>query len=99
MARTSILMSGTERRAWAAEYDRRKKAGAKVRRVGGMEMVQDAFGAWYQRNGDACPGKGWDAQALPLPDGSVHPRYRKPPATPSNPEGKKTRTPMPWESF
>ena len=97
MARTGRFMSGAQKREWAKEYDAKKKAGVEVRRRGGMEFVQDDLGAWYQRNGDACPGKGWDHQAPPLLDGSVHPRYGKPPATKSNPKGKKTRSPWPWE--
>jgi hypothetical protein len=89
MARTSIYMTAEQKRAWAAEYDRRKAAGAKVRRVAGMEMVQ-ADNGWFQRNGDACPGKGYDAQAV-----GDNPEYRKPPRWPGMPKGR--RTPLPWD--
>jgi hypothetical protein len=98
MARTSIYMNAAERRAWAAEYDRKKKAGAKVRRVGGMEMIQDDYGCWYQRNGDACPGKGYDAQAQDDATGHVHRRYRQPPAHAGNPKGQRTRSPRWWDA-
>jgi hypothetical protein len=85
-------MSGAERRAWEQEYDERKAAGDPVKRVGGMEMVQDRTGAWFQRNGDACPGKGYDQQAI-----NDSPCCRQPPATRSNPRGRATRTLRPWE--
>lgn len=93
MARTSRFMTGSQKQAWAAEYDEKKANGAKVRRAGGMEFIQDDNGSWFQRDGNACPAKGWDAQAL-----GDNPHYNRPPVVAQRGlTGRRTRTPWPWE--
>jgi hypothetical protein len=52
-----------QRRAWAAEYDRRIAGGARVNRSGGLKRVQDDDGNWYQRNANSCNGSGWHSLA------------------------------------
>lgn len=83
MARTRRKLTGAQRSAWAAEFDQRVASGAKVRKVGGMTMVQ-ADNGWFQRNGNACPGKGYDAQAVEGCD-----EYDKPPRWSGKPAGTK----------
>ncbi|MGH3599562.1 MAG: hypothetical protein ACRDQH_04675 [Pseudonocardiaceae bacterium] len=86
MARTGRHMTAAQKKAWAEQFDHRKKSGAKVRKVGGMTMVQ-ADNGWFQRNGDACPGKGYDAQA----DGD-NPEYDRPPRWSGKPSGRRLIT-------
>lgn len=83
MARTGRKMTAAQRSAWADEFDVRVAAGAPVRRVGGMKMVQ-ADNGWFQQNGDACPGKGFDAQAVEGCD-----EYGKPPRWNGKPGGRR----------
>jgi len=83
MARTGRKLTGSQKTAWAAEFDTRKAGGAKVRRVGGMTMVQ-ADNGWFQRNGNACPGRGYDAQAVEDSD-----EYDQPPRWSGKPRGRK----------
>jgi hypothetical protein len=100
MARTGRFMTAAQKKAWAEYYDAKKAAGAKVRKVGGMQMIQDDNGSWFQRNGDACPGKGFDAQAGldPLLGIPINPHYNHPPVVKERGlTGKRTRTPWPWE--
>ncbi len=82
MARTGRKLTGAQKRAWAEEFDRQKKAGARMRHVGGMVMAR-ADNGWFQRNGDACPGKGFDAQAVE----GIAPEYDKPPRWKTKPPG------------
>lgn len=86
MARTGRKLTAAQKTAWATRFDTQKAAGAKVRRVGGMTMIRASNG-WFQRNGDACPGKGFDAQA----EGD-NPEYDKPPRWPGKPSGTRMFT-------
>jgi hypothetical protein len=83
MARTGRKLTSEQRQAWAAEFEQRVTDGAKVRKVGGMRMVQ-ADNGWFQQNGDACPGKGYDAQAVEGCD-----EYGKPPRWAGTPAGRR----------
>lgn len=93
MARTRRHMSGSERQAWAKHFDKEKEAG-RTKRAGGMEFAKDKYGNQFQRNGNACPGKGFDAQAATNSSGQA-PHYDRPPYLPGK-CGKPLPKPKRW---